>query len=208
MEFENKQKIYLNRRLFYTLVFLTLLIPVLLGFLVSRIFCYCTADQSEFAFDMWLTPVGKNVTGHSAKAKPSPTLGSRAVWDNPRLPPHVVPLHYSVTLYPVFAGNDSVFYGNESLILFVRNATRHILLHSKRLNVTLVALSSNSTGERIGVRKCFLSDPFDYWIVETVKEIPANWFVNLTLTFQGVLTKYRRGFFKKTYTDFRTDTTR
>ena len=43
-------------------------------------------------------------------------------------------MHYDLTLYPNFYGDAAEFYGNVTIEIDVKQATRYLLVHIKRLN--------------------------------------------------------------------------
>jgi len=59
-------------------------------------------------------------------------------WLNGRLPRHVLPVHYDLSLFPDFYQNDAAkFDGNVSILVNVTSKpTRHLLVHIKALTIS------------------------------------------------------------------------
>lgn len=62
-------------------------------------------------------------------------LPGTAPWLNLHLPAYTVPRHYDLVLYPDFYGTNSVFYGNVTIEIDIKQATWYLLVHIKDLNV-------------------------------------------------------------------------
>lgn len=70
---------------------------------------------------------------------PSSTTGTGFLpgtepWLNLYLPKSTIPIHYDLTLYPDFYGDNAEFYGNVTIEIDVTQASRHLLVHIKRLD--------------------------------------------------------------------------
>lgn len=53
---------------------------------------------------------------------------------NLHLPKYTVPIHYDLTLYPDFYGDNSEFYGNVTIEIDVKQATQYLMVHIKYLD--------------------------------------------------------------------------
>lgn len=75
-------------------------------------------------------------SGHaSAHDDQEDFLPDTAPWENLRLPSYTVPVHYDLRLYPDFYGENAEFYGNVTIEIDIKQATRYLLVHIKKLNV-------------------------------------------------------------------------
>ncbi|XP_013411098.1 glutamyl aminopeptidase [Lingula anatina] len=188
--------------------FLFVAIPVLVGLLTW----YLRDCASEVASPVQEARTGSPAVPHStdrttgaSTASPWP---SSEPWRNLRLPPHIIPTHYDITLYPDFYGNHSTFYGNVSVELNITEETRHILIHIKYLDVTATRLTEKDTGQDVPISRNFSYIPNQFWVVETNSNISANSQVVLHLTFEGSLSNGIVGFYKSTYVNSITGETR
>ena len=67
------------------------------------------------------------------------SIGADQPWLNARLPSHILPLHYDLTIFPDFYQpdqNGGRFYGNVSILVNVTSrAIKHLLVHAKGLTI-------------------------------------------------------------------------
>jgi len=80
-------------------------------------------------------------------------------WLSSRLPRHIVPLHYDLSLFPDFYHphqNAARFYGNVSILINITlRPTRYLLVHANRLTIhkTTVRLRPSTESVVTSVRK-------------------------------------------------------
>lgn len=144
-------------------------------------------------------------------------------WKNHRLPRHLVPLHYDLTLHPDFYGPDGgpgTFSGQVAIwIKVTQRATRHFLIHVKKLQVGSVscwrraALGGGGGGggeERTLMSiRAFPYEPNEYLVIElTATEVQPNTTVVIELEFVGSLTSGITGIYRSAYTDDATNQTK
>lgn len=148
--------------------------------------------------------------GHSASDAANPGLAGETPWTQVRLPPHVIPLHYDLALYPDFYEDHGEFHGNVSITIRVDQPTRHLLVHIKDLVITSCAVAENETGDLIRIERNFSHPENEFWVTELRKEheLTSGQVVVLTLSFHGPLTGRIVGFYKSTYINGQTNETR
>lgn len=76
-----------------------------------------------------------NTNEHSTNTTTKPFLPGTAPWENLYLPSYTVPKHYDLTLHPDFYEDNAKFYGNVTIEIDVKQATWHLLVHIKKLDV-------------------------------------------------------------------------
>ncbi|XP_041364193.1 glutamyl aminopeptidase-like [Gigantopelta aegis] len=187
MDFVDTSKVKINKRWMYLMVFLIVALPVIVGILVWYFVHTANCNSANIT--------DKNTGNESAN------FSQKEPWKNLRLPRYIVPLHYDLTLYPDFYGNNGWFYGNETIEIDVRKDTKFILIHYKYMNITRTILNVNSTNAEIGIKRTFGYDPNEFWVVETNDVIKGGTVVKLDLQFDASLTRAIVGFYKSTYTN-------
>lgn len=140
-------------------------------------------------------PLSVTATTPSTTSEPST---QNQPWKNLRLPKHVVPLHYDITLFPDFYGNNSEFSGNVSIDIDVSKATKHIMIHIKYMTIKNTRLTDKSSGKHIPIKRTFHYPENQFWVTETTEDIKPSRIV-LHLSFNGSLSNGIVGFYKSTY---------
>ena len=181
MEFVDSTKVKIAKRWLYFMAFLILALPIIVGLLVWYFVNTPTCTSSSTTDE---------TTGNNTEP-----------WKNLRLPRYIVPIHYDLTLYPDFYGNNGWFYGNETIEIEVRDDTKFLLIHYKYMSITRSELKVNSTNEQIDIKRTFGYDPNEFWVVETNDVIKGGTVVKLDLEFDASLTRAIVGFYKSTYTN-------
>ncbi|XP_044131844.1 aminopeptidase Q [Bufo gargarizans] len=80
---------------------------------------------------------------------PPEATGPPGIWDNPRLPPDLVPLHYDLELWPRTeqdAGGNYGLSGQVNITLSCVHGTDVVLLHSSQLNISRAQLAPLAGG--------------------------------------------------------------
>ena len=200
VNFKNKKNISLNRRCCYFLVFCVIVLPVITGVVVW----YLTDSACDSAKDGDMqSESGTKPTEAVPETTKSPTtISETEPWKNLRLPTSVVPVHYDITLYPNFYGDNGWFYGNETVELSIKQSTKYILIHANFLNITRTELRYTD-GQDISIKRTFWYAENQFWVVETVTPVQVSR-VFLTLQFDGSLTREIFGFYKSTYVNSET----
>jgi hypothetical protein len=199
-----------NRRLVYFLVFLVVTIPIVVGVLVWR-FTDKNCDDN-------LPVVNGNSDANSGTSEttqpPSsthttaPAFSETEPWKNLRLPRHIMPVHYSITLYPDIYNGSGWFYGNESVEIEITKDTRFILIHIHYLNITSTSLRTKNDNSTIEIKNHFYYEPNQFWVIETQEVLPKGRNVVLDMSFNGSLTRAIVGFYKSKYVNSITGETR
>ncbi|XP_060595216.1 glutamyl aminopeptidase-like [Ruditapes philippinarum] len=191
----DKSKVSLNKRCCYFLVFCVIVLPIVTGVVVW----YLTDSACDPSSDGDNQPVsGTKSTESVPTTTKSPTsISESEPWKNLRLPATVVPVHYDITLYPNFYGDNGWFYGNETVELNITESTTHILIHANFLNITRTKLSYLN-GQGIPIKQTFWYAENQFWVVETVTSVQISRAL-LKLQFDGSLTREIFGFYKSTY---------
>ena len=197
-----KVRMSTNRRVIYFLVVLLIVLPILTGVLVWHFMPKCDKDDSR-AGQLKLTT---EAPAHTDTSTHSDTLGTTTVpfedgpWKDLRLPRTVIPVHYVITLYPDFYGDNAWFYGNETVEIDIKEETKHILIHVNFLNITSTRLEDDD-GNSLDIHRTFEYKPNQFLVVETTSPIPANKTVYLHIQFDGSLTRSIVGLYKSVYTN-------
>ena len=150
--------------------------------------------------------------------KPSSTASDGEPWLDARLPRHVLPVHYDLTLFPDFykpAQADARFYGNVSILINITSKpTRHLLVHANKLAIRQTALRllhrspETTQDEPLRVQRAFNFTRNQYWVVELDRDLEPQSAVWLDMTFDGSMIGRLSGLYRTSYVDSRTQQTR
>lgn len=122
-------------------------------------------------------------------------------WESVRLPRHVVPVSYQITLEPI--PEEDTVVGSSSIRVAVAKATSVLLVHAKNLNIsktTVLRQKRGSLEEMTLNDEPFLYADNDFWVVQTKEVLPPGVYV-LQFEFVASMLNYLRGIFKTTYWD-------
>lgn len=198
-----------NKRLVYFLGFLVVVLPVVVGILVWQLLPGCDADDKNGAKMDSNTGDIQTTTPTNNKGTTTDDPFENGPWKNLRLPNTVMPNHYEVTLFPDFYDKHETFYGNVTMELRVKSHTSIIMVHIKYLNISATVLSSKANfSDSIPIKKTFEYPPNEFWVTETVTPLSPNSTVYLKMTFSGSLTRSIVGFYKSSYINALTNTSR
>jgi len=155
------------------------------------------------------------------------TDGNASDWDEEpwldvRLPRHILPVHYDLTLFPDFYQPDrdyAPFYGNVSILINITSKpTRHLIVHANELTIheTTVRLhqtSETTQDEPLHVQRAFNFTSNQYWVVEVDRDLQPQSAVWLDIRFDGSMIDKRSyhiwtGLYRSHYFDSRTQQTR
>ena len=198
MDIKDGRKVALNKRWCYLLLVLVIVLPVVVGVAVWYFTkSACDGGTKDAGNSSKLPVSGDNDLKSSTTQTTTEVDEKDEPWKTLRLPSHIIPIHYSITLYPDFYGTNGWFYGNETVELKVTSATNVILIHANFLNITRTSLRYAS-GKDITISKAFWYEENQFWVIETEYEIwPSILF--LDLEFDGSLTRAILGFYKSSY---------
>ncbi|KAM9066303.1 aminopeptidase N [Sarcophilus harrisii] len=138
-----------------------------------------------------------------ATTTPDPNLP----WNNYRLPKTLIPENYKVTLRPYLTKNDQglyVFFGNSTVRFLCKEATKVIIIHSKKLNYTMkdghhVSLKGVGDSQPPQIDKTELVIPTDYLVVHLKSDLKAGHYYEMETTFVGELADDLAGFYRSEY---------
>ncbi|KAG8598113.1 hypothetical protein GDO81_002501 [Engystomops pustulosus] len=129
---------------------LALLLAALLLALIVLASLYARTRGAELALPATEDPSCHNLTTPPVTfTSPPDATGRPGIWDNPRLPPDLVPLHYDLELWPRTepdAGGNYPLSGQVNITISCVHGTDIVLLHSSNLNITLAQLAPLATG--------------------------------------------------------------
>lgn len=152
----------------------------------------------------------------TAAPRRPPEGGVDEPWKNHRLPPHLVPVHYDLTLNPDFyqsGGLPGLFTGNVSIWFNVTGtrSSKYFLIHIKWLSVSRTAarLCGRDTttcngAASIAIARTFEYPENEYLVVEMERPVESGSTVVVDVEFSGSLTKGISGLYRSRYTDSRT----
>uniref|UniRef100_A0A452HT76 Aminopeptidase n=1 Tax=Gopherus agassizii TaxID=38772 RepID=A0A452HT76_9SAUR len=148
-------------------------------------------------------------------SSPRPSPGSTrppGVWDNPRLPRALLPLHYELRLWPrVSPGQPGpfVFSGQVNITVRCAHDTATVLLHSSELELWGAAVrgpllegpGGGGGGSSIEVAELWLEERQEYAVLGLRRSLRAGGLYMLQLSFRGPLSEDLDGLFLTRYTD-------
>lgn len=118
-------------------------------------------------------------------------------WKTSRLPTHISPIKYKITLHPsITKGN---FEGESSIELEVSRSTDCILFHQSGLKISDVQLLSLS-GVSVEIDEEFPYERNDLYVVRLKREVQGGRYV-LRMKFSGEFAKDGRGLGRYQYID-------
>ncbi|XP_051837055.1 aminopeptidase N [Antechinus flavipes] len=138
-----------------------------------------------------------------ATTTPDPSLP----WNSYRLPKTLIPENYKVTLRPYLTKNDQglyIFFGNSTVRFLCKEATKFIIIHSKKLNYTMkdghhVILKGVGNSQPPQIDKTELVIPTDYLVVHLKSDLKAGEYYEMETTFVGELADDLAGFYRSEY---------
>ncbi|KAM4615576.1 thyrotropin-releasing hormone-degrading ectoenzyme-like [Polymixia lowei] len=193
----------------FALSILTLIIVTAVAVLLSVRFEECGTERDGTA--------GSNSRGSGGSGKFNGSRGERTgergeeelaqPWRNSRLPGAVRPRHYDLRL-AVYMDNFT-FSGEVSIELECVNATKFIVLHTDRLEVTSVSVSSDIISTRtnnkpgggtLRVHRHFAFPANQLYVIALHRELKPMRAYRLNMSFEAVIENELLGFFRSSYT--------
>lgn len=134
---------------------------------------------------------GANIT-ESPFTFPTEPPGPPGIWDHPRLPPYLYPVHYDLELWPRMEPDGEGKYlmsGQVTITVRCVSDTDTILLHCYKLNVTRVLLTSIETSieEDIPVTRIWYSTRHQYLVLHLATALLQGRNYSLYLDYTGTL---------------------
>ena len=142
----------------------------------------------------------------------APSAGALEPWLKTRLPRHVLPVHYDLTLYPDFYRPDQDeprFYGNVSILVNITSEpARHLVFHANKLTIHQTAVSllrseGNTQEDSVPVRRTFNFTDNQYWVIELDRDLQPGSTVRLNMRFEGPMGGRLNGLYRTSYVDSR-----
>lgn len=118
----------------------------------------------------------------------------RATSDNYRLPTHVYPVHYDLTLEPNFSNFS--FAGEASIELQVTEETNNITLHAYNLTVSVEGVSFGD----VEIENVDYVEDYQFLIISLGRNVSQGSYV-LNIIYEGYLNSNNRGFYRGNYQD-------
>jgi len=149
--------------------------------------------------------------------QPIDIVSDEEPWLDIRLPRHILPVHYDLTLFPDFYQPDrdyAPFYGNVSIFINITSKpTRYLVVHANELTIreTTVRMhqsSETTQDESVHVQRTFNFTLNQYWVVELDRDLQPQSAVWLDISFDGSMVGRWTGLYRTSYVDSRTQQTR
>uniref|UniRef100_A0A8C5CU20 Aminopeptidase n=1 Tax=Gadus morhua TaxID=8049 RepID=A0A8C5CU20_GADMO len=152
------------------------------------------------------SPAAATTTADSSFPSPSSSPGPPVPWQQYRLPDTLAPVHYAITLWPRLEPDGRglfIFTGNSTVRFVCLKDTDLILIHSNRLNFTLLQgheaqlMALGATAPAI--KTTWLELTTDYLVVQLEGRLEAGRSYLLHTEFVGELADDLAGFYRSKY---------
>lgn len=131
------------------------------------------------------------------------TAGPTGVWANIRLPLDLIPESYVVDLRPILeadADGKYWFFGSSSVRYRCENPTKHVVIHTTKLEFTEDDVSLTSGGSNVDVANTMFYEPNQYFVVETAENCVKGQMYTLAFNnFKGELADDLDGLYRSEY---------
>ncbi|XP_064627887.1 glutamyl aminopeptidase-like [Lineus longissimus] len=152
-------------------------------------------------------PTSGNAAGDSSGNQGGGTTDAEP-WKELRLPRHILPKHYDLTLHPDFYDKYSTtFSGSVTIDLEITKDAPVILIHIKDLTITKTEVKDKA-GNSLAIAETSSYIPNQFWVIKMKEPIKKGEEPSLTLDFNGSLVNGIVGFYKSTYVNSKTNETR
>lgn len=129
---------------------------------------------------------------------PQPTIAQpRTDSADYRLPTHVLPVHYNVTLEPNL--DDFTFSGYVIIQVEVTEAAKNVTLHASELTITNLEIL-NSSNVTVQYESLTTDDEKEFLSVNFATELAVGTYF-IYVTFDGILNSNNNGFYRASYND-------
>uniref|UniRef100_UPI001EAEB834 aminopeptidase Ey-like n=1 Tax=Oncorhynchus gorbuscha TaxID=8017 RepID=UPI001EAEB834 len=126
-------------------------------------------------------------------------------WEHYRLPDSLSPVSYNITLWPRLVVNAStglfIFTGQSAVVFQCKKDTDLILIHSNKLNLTLLSLISRDGATAPTIKKNWLEVPTQFLVIQLNSNLMAGRQYELYTEFIGELADDLGGFYRSEYTE-------
>ncbi|GFS55864.1 glutamyl aminopeptidase [Nephila pilipes] len=119
-----------------------------------------------------------------------------APWYYHRLPLHIVPEHYDLTLHPVL--DSDIFYGTVAITVRLTKPSRYFLVHSVKLNVSKTEVISDYDNRLVELGDVFEFKENNYLVLKARRKLPVGKY-KLYFEFQGPFVLSLEGLYKSSY---------
>ncbi|XP_069481637.1 aminopeptidase Q [Ambystoma mexicanum] len=211
---KSRSGFYLSRPL--ALLLALLLVALMLALVVLAALYARSQQEAEAPAESAV-----DTAGHTTAPSPVPTKGALGgstasgsterpgIWDQLRLPPSPVPVHYQLELWPRLEPDSQgafAFSGQVNITMRCLETEEHgavLLLHSLALNVSAsVLLELAAGGEReLGIERLWHSAVHDYLVLELAEPLRPGLHYLLRLHYHGHLSQELVGLFVSRYRD-------
>ncbi|XP_032235059.1 glutamyl aminopeptidase isoform X2 [Nematostella vectensis] len=140
-------------------------------------------------------PVESSTEEPTRPAGPA-TPGTEAWW-NVRLPYGVIPVHYNLFLN-VTLDRDH-FHGKVDIYINVFKATKIIIVHNRRLNVSDIDIRKTGSQGSLGIRQHFPFKKNQFYVMEAEQSLEPSLYV-VSISYKGFYSKGLRGFYRSSFT--------
>lgn len=148
---------------------------------------------------------------------PTDSPGPPGIWDNPRLPPHLLPVHYELELWPrmlLDAAGNYPLSGQVNISIRCVEGTDTVLLHCYKLNITRAMLTAIGNGQgkqaalsyiegeqHIGISNLWHSPRHHYLVLQLDQALLPGHMYLLHMDYIGCLSDDYSGLFISHYKD-------
>ncbi|GFS36244.1 glutamyl aminopeptidase [Trichonephila inaurata madagascariensis] len=133
---------------------------------------------------------------HSNAVKNWLEIENPAPWYYHRLPLHIIPEHYDLTLYPML--NSDVFNGTVAITVRLTAPSKFFLVHSVKLNISKTEVISEYDGQVVELEDTFEYKENNYLVLKAGRKLPVGKY-KLFFEFQGPFILVLEGLYKSSY---------
>lgn len=118
-------------------------------------------------------------------------------WKNMRLPDWIEPTHYLLDLY-IDMYHDA-YNGQVSVDIDVKSATKTIIFHQLKLNITHMSVFESHSMKSLNVKNSFSYEKNEFYVAQLKKYLKVGEKYTLLIFFRGQLRPELNGFYKSYY---------
>ncbi|XP_043492833.1 aminopeptidase Q-like [Polistes fuscatus] len=126
-----------------------------------------------------------------------------------RLPNQLIPLEYTLQIIPLLTENNFKIIGDVGIQLYCKQSTKHIRLHSHKLNIQNVSVSYVSSDNKTYIIENYVSITDDDFLdIFLLQLLTKDRIYHLKIKYEGGLNEKPVGLFRSKYKDEITNVTR
>ncbi|GFX11182.1 endoplasmic reticulum aminopeptidase 2 [Trichonephila clavipes] len=133
---------------------------------------------------------------HSNAVKDWLEIENPAPWYYHRLPLHIIPEHYDLTLYPML--NSDIFNGTVAITVRLTAPSKFFLVHSVKLNNSKIEVISEYDGQAVELEDIFEYKENNYLVLKAGRKLPVGKY-KLYFEFRGPFILVLEGLYKSSY---------